>query len=352
MDLPGFNRCLHGKVLDYTANHGVDNRMWSRALYKRRDLYVYLPPGFDPQHRYPLIMLLHGFAQDERVMMTFAPLLDAAIVAGTMPPVIVACPDGSIDGEPSFFDPGSFFLNTRAGDFEDYILEDVWDFVVYNFPIRCERGAHVLAGVSMGGFAAFNLGIRHREMFGVIIGVYPPLNLRWTDDRGNYLAKFDPQHWGWRTEINRKTEIVARFAAGLVTLRLNHLLAPLFGCGEEALREISRENPIELVDRLGLRNGQLSMLVAYAGRDQFNIDAQVESFLYLCKCRGIGVGVLYDPMGRHDGATAKRFVPDILRWLSPQLAPYSPPLCLPVGNPCQPGSPSEPEMLGLPRRAP
>src|SRR2546421_3749127 len=34
--------------------------------------------------------------------------------------------------------------------------------------------------------------------------------------------------------------------------------------------------------------------------DEFNIDAQVESFLYLCKFRQIYVGVSYDPNGHHD----------------------------------------------------
>src|SRR5262249_24214223 len=60
------NRRLQGKVVDYTANHGVDNRIWSRSLYQRRDLYVYLPPHFDPNQQYPLMIWMHGFAQDEQ----------------------------------------------------------------------------------------------------------------------------------------------------------------------------------------------------------------------------------------------------------------------------------------------
>src|SRR5262249_62399560 len=54
------------KIVDHTANHGKDNRIWSRSLYQRRDLYVYLPPGYDPSQRYPLILWLHGFTQDEQ----------------------------------------------------------------------------------------------------------------------------------------------------------------------------------------------------------------------------------------------------------------------------------------------
>src|SRR5262249_25971828 len=83
------------------------------------------------------------------------------------------------------------------------------------------------------------------------------------------------------------------------------------------------ENPIEMVDRLALRPGDLEMFVAYGGKDEFNIDAQVESFLYLAHYRHLEVGVAYDPKGRHDVATAVKLFPDIIAWLAPRLAPYS-----------------------------
>src|SRR5687767_2948583 len=50
------NHKLAGQVLDYTKNHGEDNRIWSNALCEKRDLYVYLPPCYDPKKAYPLIL--------------------------------------------------------------------------------------------------------------------------------------------------------------------------------------------------------------------------------------------------------------------------------------------------------
>src|SRR5262249_40442762 len=134
---------------------------------------------------------------------------------------------------------------------------------------------------------------------------------------------FDPCCWGWRTRI-RNCEPVGRFVGGLVTIRLRSVIHPLFGTGPEALEAISRENPIEMIDRLDLQDGVLDMYVAYGGKDEFNLDAQVESFLYRAKERGLGITVAYDPKGRHDAATAKRFFPGIVEWLGPRLAPYSP----------------------------
>jgi S-formylglutathione hydrolase FrmB len=313
---------LAGKLMDHTGNHGMDRRMYSRALGHKRDVYVYLPPGYDPNQRYPVVFFLHGFAEDEKSFLRVVSWVDEAMDKGKLPAAIVVCPDGSVTGNLNPASPGSFFINSRLGDFEDYVLQDVWDLVCQNYSIRCEKEAHVLVGVSMGGFAAFNLGIRHRYAFGVVVGIFPPVNLRWMDDCGNYMANFNPYKWGWRTDLCKRTDIMGK--VGLFTYRINKLVEPLFGCDDGAIYDVARENPIELIDRCKVRNGELEMYIAYAGRDEFNIDAQVESFLYLCKFRGIGVGVGYAPLGRHDGQTAYQLWPGIVEWLAPRLAPYSP----------------------------
>ena len=317
-------RRLKGKLIDHTANHGHDRRIWSRSLGEKRDLYVYLPPNYDPNCQYPIVMFLHGFAQDEQLFLQIVAKIDETMCKGQMPPAIIAAPDGSLTGEPNPNVPGSFFINSQAGDFENWVLQDVWDFVVHKYPIRHEREAHVLAGVSMGGFGAYNLGIRHRNAFGTVVALYPPLNLRWCDLEGNYFANFDPRSWGWRQKLDNRNEIVARFYGGLVKLRIGAFVDPLFGLGDEALEEIARQNPIELVDKTGLQNGELAMFVGYGGKDEFNIDAQVESFLYLAKCRGLSIGVAYEPEGRHDMVTAMRLWPSLMEWLAPRLAPFAP----------------------------
>ena len=124
--------------------------------------------------------------------------------------------------------------------------------------------------------------------------------------------------------MDRGWEPVGRFYCGLVTVRLKRIVDPLFGRGPEAVAAISRDNPIEMIDSYGLQPGALNMFVAYGGKDEFNIDAQVESFLYRAKQRGFCVGVAYDPNGRHNFATAEKLFPCIVKWLGCQIAPYGP----------------------------
>jgi S-formylglutathione hydrolase FrmB len=321
------NRQLAGHIVDHTHNHGADHRIWSAALGECRDLYVYLPPGFDPHQAYPVVFWLHGIAQDEQSFLNdgVAETFDRAIVAGKLPPMIVVAPDGSRLGRPSLLYAGNAFLNTRAGRFQDYLIDDVWNFVFSHYPIRPEREAHAISGVSIGGGNAFNLAIKFRDRFGVVFGIFPPLNLRWMDCHGRYAGNFDPDCWGWRTDINRGHEVLARFYV-IFPVRLRTVAYPLYGRGPDAIERISRENPIEMLDTYDVRPGELQMYAAYGGRDEFNIDAQVESFLYRARERGLCVGVGYEPRGRHDVATAKRLAPGIIDWLGPRLAPYAPPL--------------------------
>jgi S-formylglutathione hydrolase FrmB len=319
-ELEAVNRRLHGQVVDYTHNHGADRRIWSDALGQKRDLYVYLPPGYDPAQRYPLIIALHGYAQDERAFLKYAvDDFDHAMATGCLPPAIMVAPDGSVEGDGCKTRAGSFFLNSKAGRFEDFVMQDVWNFAMRNYSIRPEREAHVLLGVSMGGGAAFNLGIKYRDRVQVVVGIFPPVNTRYVDCHGRYMSKFDPNCQGLRTDLSRGHETISRIY-GVFPIPLKRLLDPIYDRKDpSAIDQLSRENPYEMIDAYNLKEGELSMFIGYGGRDEFNIDAQVESFLYKTKQKGLTIQVAYDPKGRHNYPTVAKLQPFLYDWLRTQL---------------------------------
>lgn len=323
--LERYNRQLAGKVLYHTRNHGPDRRIWSNALGEKRDLYVYVPPGYDPCKKYPLAIYLHGFLDDETGFLEDAVKpLDQAIACGKLPPMIIAAPDGSVKGVNCFVTVGTFFLNSNLGNFEDYLVCDVYNFVMTHYPIRPEPQAHALIGLSMGGRAAFADVMKYRDKFRVGVGVFPPLNLRWVSCRGKYMDNFDPCCWGWRTRFYPGHEVVGRFY-GVITVRLKRTVNPLYGKNNPCtLSHVIAANPIELLDSCDIKPGDVELYVAYAGKDEFNLDAQAESFLYRAREKGIPVGVGYEPDGRHDRKTAMKLLPGMIDWLRERLAPYSP----------------------------
>ena len=325
LQLDRLNRKLAGQVIDYTKNHGPNRRIYSSALGEKRDLYVYLPPGYDPCKKYPLGIYLHGFLEAENGFLedVVGPL-DRAIASGKLPPLIIAAPDGSVHGANCFITVGTFFLNSNLGNFEDYIVNDVYGFMLKNYPIRPEPEAHVLLGVSMGGRAAFANVIKYRDRFKVAVAVFPPLNLRWISCRGRYMDNFDPCCWGWRTDFSRGHEVVGRFY-GVVVVRLWRTVYPLVGRNNpDTLNFVIAANPIEMLDLYDIKPGDVELYVAYGGKDEFNIDAQVESFLYRAREKNLAVGVGYSPNGRHNVRSAMKLLPGMIDWLRVRLEPYSP----------------------------
>src|SRR5262245_50089066 len=79
---------IAGTLVDFTQNNGCDRRIYSSALCECRDLYVYLPPDYDPQARYPLLIWLHSYTDDEcEFARSVVPVLDAAVTSGQLPPL-------------------------------------------------------------------------------------------------------------------------------------------------------------------------------------------------------------------------------------------------------------------------
>ncbi len=323
--LSTLNEKLAGRLVDFTNNHGVDRRICSPVLGSRRDVYVYLPPGYDGVRLFPVMLFLHGLGQDEKIFLDVVPEFDAAIRAGTAAPMVIVVPDGTVNGSPSLTSAGSFWINSKAGNFGDYLVRDVWHWALANFAVRPEREAHVVAGASMGGFGAYNVAFKNKSEFAHVVGIMPPLNMRYGDCDGRYLSDYDPSCFKLRF-VGRRNEVVGVFYGGLL-IRSRRLLDPLVGADaapEEANAFVSRENPYEMLRRYGVRPGEFNLFVGYGKRDEFNIDAQVESFVDECARMGIFPTTLVLPRGRHNVATALDMIPALNQWTFEKLAPYVP----------------------------
>lgn len=318
------NKSLSGQVLDFTANHREDHRIYSKALGSKRDLYVYLPCGYDGQTQFPLMYWLHGFGQDEKNFLDIVPHMDKLMRCGQIPRMIIACPDGSVTGRPSLFNAGSFYLNSRSGQFEDWVMQDVWCFLTRHFAINPARGAHVIAGGSMGGFAAYNLGFKYRDRFGTIVGAMPGLSLRYADCHGNYFGAYDPNCVMFR-EKSRPHMIIGRFYE-VVLIREKRMTRPLVDRTHQAMDEIAKQNPIEMLDTFAIKPGEFNMFVGYAGKDEFNLNAQALHFLDYAASRGLEVTSKCIPDGEHNTETGIRLLPSIGTFLMKHVGPYAPPL--------------------------
>jgi len=283
-------------------------------------MYVYLPPGYDPARRYPLLIWLHSYTDDEcEFAKHVAPVIDAAVACGDLPPLVVAAPDGSIKGNSHWFATGSWYVNSCRGRFADYVAHDVVNFMEANFAVCRDRAGHAIAGFSMGGFGAYSIGLQHADKFHVVGGIAPPLNMRYSGRDGDYRSDFVPNGTPLR-EGYRSLEVIGSFYGGLMKVRAFMVVKPVWGRGNEAAARVSPDNPIEILDRLNVQPGQQDYFVAYGQSDELNIDAQAESFLHEARRRGIPVETRADPCGDHSVKYMLSVLPDFFAWLKPRLS--------------------------------
>jgi S-formylglutathione hydrolase FrmB len=322
VNLDRVNCRLAGHVIDYTNNHGCDRRIESSILGMRRDLYVYLPPGYDPGSAYPLILFFHMANVDEHYFIgsELLNIVDNLILRGEFPSAIIACPDGMYGGTNGFRARHSLYINGRGGRFEDHILQEVLPFLFANYSIRPEREAHALLAASAGGYGAMSLAVDHRDFFGAIATLAAPLNLRYSNCDGIYFENFNPATYRWKTRY-APHEVIGISRFGLLRFHAQRFMTPVFGEGEAAVAWITRTNPADKLSSANLQPGQLDIYVNYPGRDNFNFDAQDESFQWLAASRGVDVTLVRDPEATHSLRYLRANLRPAFIWLGQHLLP-------------------------------
>lgn len=128
-------------------------RMESAALDRKTSLCALIPDGPGP---WPVLYLLHGLGGDQESWLRDYPLQQQASAYRMM----IVMPYGGT---------GFFVNDPRPGGLgagEDFIVRDVVDFVDRTFEVRQDRAGRAIAGLSMGGYGALMLALRHPECFG------------------------------------------------------------------------------------------------------------------------------------------------------------------------------------------
>ncbi len=138
----------------------------------QRRARVYLPDGYEASgKRYPVVYYLHNVFEDERAAFDqhdFRGLLDRAIKAGTIPPVIVVAAD--------FSTPlgGSIYTSSPVtGRWDDFLTGDLVPWTDGRFRTLATRDSRGLAGDRMGGYGAIAFGMRHPDVFGAVYALHP-----------------------------------------------------------------------------------------------------------------------------------------------------------------------------------
>lgn len=145
----------------------------SAALGRAMPVSVYLPAGYTPASVYPVLYMFYGYGgnQDSYFSNPLSMQLaaDRLIANGSIAPLIIVVPayDNSFGVNATLAQqPES--AGGSIGSYEDYLIGELLPYVESSFAVDRRRERRYIGGVSMGGFAALHLGLRHPDLFGKI----------------------------------------------------------------------------------------------------------------------------------------------------------------------------------------
>ncbi len=136
----------------------------SGALHAPMRFSLYLPDAYagEPERRFPVVYLLHGYGGNEREWIErgrVGRMLDTLIGSGEIPAVIAVMPDGA----------KSWYVDSAAlggpGDYETAIMRDLVSYIESRYRAIPDRHARATAGLSMGGYGALRMAFFHPERF-------------------------------------------------------------------------------------------------------------------------------------------------------------------------------------------
>jgi putative tributyrin esterase len=124
----------------------------SRSLRKASSFNIVFPDDPDVVRPWSVFYLLHGLSDDHTIWMRRTSI--ERYVSGL--PLVVVMPDGG----------RGWYTNAIEGfAYEDDLLKDVIGLVERTFPVKADRSGRAIGGLSMGGYGAVKLGLKHTDLF-------------------------------------------------------------------------------------------------------------------------------------------------------------------------------------------
>ena len=183
-------------------------------------------PSTGGEKRFPVVYLLHGHGGQETDWFNHSA---AAELANSLELVVVT-PDGA----------NSWYINTPAERWEDYITRDLIEEVERRWPVRPGRASRAVAGLSMGGYGAMNIAMRRPEVFALAASMSGALDTTRPTSVFSYGREAEVNAWfGPPGSVTRRDNDVYRLAAEAQPPNLPYLY---LDCGvDDAWFRVNRE---------------------------------------------------------------------------------------------------------------
>jgi len=135
---------------------------WSDINGLERHINVYVPAEYEqnPEKKYPVLYLVHGWGEDENGWSNqghMAHIMDGLIASGKAVPMIVVMPSGDIKTNPD--------VRQASGDVTEIFAKNLVPYIDKTFRTFTDKEHRAMAGLSRGGFQTCMTVFNNMEMF-------------------------------------------------------------------------------------------------------------------------------------------------------------------------------------------
>jgi S-formylglutathione hydrolase FrmB len=292
----------------------------SDALGVTKRFLRYLPPSYqtNPDRRFPVVYLLHGYGASESEWIDLGLIASVAdsLVAAGMTEVVLVLPDGdngfwadwatSADSAGCAADtlrtePAASFC-VRHSLYGTYIAQDLVDYVDRHFRTVADRSGRAIMGLSMGGTGGLTLSFTWPDRFIAVVALSAPVSpLRPGLDSGDLNAVAVATLEDWERVRGRPLNVAWRSRWGTDT---SHWW---------------RQDPARAAQRLVAAQGRSPRVRLDVGMSDPYLNA---NRVLHAELKGSGLVHEYlESPGAHEWSHWRTRGPLALRWLAEQFIP-------------------------------
>jgi len=150
----------------------------TRSLPEPARVLVLLPPSYgqEASRRYPVLYFLHDGFGNVRTLESsgVAAKIHAAMAGGSLPEFLLVAPGA----------PGSWFSDSYDGlhRYEEFLTGDLIAEIEKRYRVLAEKKSRGITGISMGGYGAFKLALKHPDLYGAVSSLSGALiPIEWDD---------------------------------------------------------------------------------------------------------------------------------------------------------------------------
>lgn len=143
----------------------TDATFESVALHRKMPYRMVMPATVAPKEKLPVVYLLHGGGGGYRDWTNYSDVAKYAEQG-----MILVMPEGN----------SSYYTNSAGNPqdrYEDYIVNDMISEVEQKYPAATGRSNRAIIGVSMGGFGAVKIALKHPQLFAFAGGISPAVDV-------------------------------------------------------------------------------------------------------------------------------------------------------------------------------